>query len=126
MKKCLILLFTLLSFGFLPQAKASDRLMNLILNAPADSYVIQLASYPETTDLDKVLKELSFKKSLVAVNTVVNNKKHWVILEGIYRTKAEADMRAKTIRTEYSAIKPWVRNMGSLKKHLSVNRSQTS
>lgn len=129
MKKILVLallLSGLSGFGCFPQAMASDRLMNLILNAPSDSYVIQLASYPNSVDLDKVLKELNFHKSLVAVNTLVNNKKHWVILEGIYSTQAEANRKAQEITANYSAIKPWVRKMGALKKRLAINSSQAS
>lgn len=126
MKKFLIVALLLSGFGCFPQATASERLMNLILNAPADSYVIQLASYPNSVDLDKVLKELDFNKSLVAVNTLVNNKKHWVILEGIYSTQAEADRKAQEIRANYSAIKPWIRKMGAFKKHLAINYSKAS
>ncbi len=116
MRKALVSLSILL----LPiKVTASERLMNIILSSPPEYYVLQVASVPDTVDLDKVVVELSLLRKLVAVRTIVNKQKRWVILEGIYPTKEEAISASKNVLSKNHSIKPWPRTIKSLKKVLA-------
>lgn len=115
-----LLLFSLLLMISSFVSIASERLMAIIFNTPDDYYVVQIASLPAMTDLEGAVKELNYKKRLVAVKTLVKEKQHWVILEGIYSNQKEAQQVVKEIQASYKQIAAWARPMSSLKRVLTV------
>ncbi len=99
---------------------ASERLKNIIMNAPSDNFVIQIASIPENGNLEKAVKENKLPKRLVAIKTKVKNENRWVLLEGIYKNQDEAEYAAKRLEASNARIKPWVRSIASLKQVLAI------
>lgn len=101
---------------------ANQRIEHIIINAPDNYYVIQLASVEESASLKKLVSELAIKKQVIAIRTSVSGQRRWAIIEGIYLNYNEALINSHKLKEQYSTLSPWVRSMKSLKKDLITTR----
>ena len=102
---------------------SSERLKRMVLTAPDDYYVIQVASFAESIDLEKAVQSLDYPKNLVAVKTEIKGNVRWVLLEGIYPDFEKAKAAVKLLHKRTSKhFEPWIRPIKSLKEALTVSQ----
>ncbi|MGI2261067.1 AAA family ATPase [Shewanella sp. GXUN23E] len=79
---------------------------------PAVGYGIQLASVKHADSLKQILTSLRAEADIV----VLQSGQWWLVLQGQYASKSEAEIAAFRLKDEYRLGQPWVRNWSSMQR----------
>jgi len=84
-----------------------------IMSQPADYFVVQVCA---SSGMDKLM---AFARSndlpdQWTAQTTVNGKTWYVLMLGVYPTKAEADAALSFVRDKNLSTQPWIRTVGSV------------
>ena len=95
------------------QPKQAVSLMDL----PDDFYAVQLIALSGKENLENFAKEQKIK-GMSAAEVLSDDKLMYVLLLGIYETRALAEEASSDLGPPFES--PWIRSMGSLKKAMSA------
>lgn len=87
-----------------------------ILEQPKQHYILQLASMPEVSSLNKIVDSKDLKETKILPQTR-GDITNYVLVTGSFMSRDEANKLAKKIKTQ-TGVSPWVRKVKDLTERL--------
>ncbi|UQB41263.1 SPOR domain-containing protein [Thiomicrospira microaerophila] len=92
--------------------KPQDLDVNWLLQQPAEHFLLQLASMPERSGVEKVMADKRVQGGRI-IPQLRDGRKSYVLVVGGYQGRAEANQKAIELK-EATGISPWVRRVRDL------------
>lgn len=94
----------------------------LILQAPAESYTLQLMGVRDANELTRFISDNQLQNAHV-IHTYYLNKDWYVLVSGLYNNHVEALKAIDDLPRNIKDLKPWIRQMASLQKAIQLYRN---
>ena len=86
-----------------------------ILDIPANFFAVQLVAVSSKAALEGFAKKHKIR-GMSAARIWNGEKLYYVLLLGIYETKANATASIESLAPPFDEMNPWIRNLGSLQR----------
>lgn len=92
--------------------KPQDADVNWLLQQPAEAFVLQLASMPDRSGIEKVIRDKRVQGGRI-VPQLRDGRQSYILVVGAYQGRAEANQKAIELK-DSTGISPWIRRIRDL------------
>lgn len=92
--------------------KPQDADVNWLLQQPAEAFVLQLASMPDRSGIEKVIRDKRVQGGRI-IPQLRDGRQSYILVVGAYQGRAEANQKAIELK-DSTGISPWIRRIRDL------------